>query len=95
RYVLRASGTDRFDNPVVADRPVTVSGKKDETRLRILADRQTYKVGEEAKVNVHSRGRAGMALLAWEADRILRYRLVSLSDGDNAVAWSVDGAQFP
>ena len=49
----------------------TISGKKDETKLRLLADRQRYKVGEEASVNLHSRDRAGTALLTWEADRIL------------------------
>ena len=58
-YVIRVAGTDRFGNPVVADRDLTISGKKDETKLRLLADRQTYKVGEEASVNLHSRGRAG------------------------------------
>ena len=43
--------------------PLTISGKKDETKLRLLADRQRYKVGEEASVNLHSRDRAGTALL--------------------------------
>lgn len=94
-FVLRVTGTDRFGNPVVADRVLTISGKKDETKLRILADRQSFKVGEEATVNLHSRGRAGTALLAWEADRILRYQLVKLKDGDNPVVWAIDGAQFP
>ena len=94
-YVLRVAGTDRFGNPVVADRVVTVSGGKDETRLRILADRSTYKVGEEASVNLHARGQGGTALLAWEADRILTYKVVKLQAGDNAVAWAVDGPQFP
>jgi uncharacterized protein YfaS (alpha-2-macroglobulin family)/tetratricopeptide (TPR) repeat protein len=94
-YILRVAGTDRFGNPVVASRPVTISGKKDETTLRLLADRLTYKVGEEARVNLYSRGRAGTALLTWEADRILSYRLVRLEDGANAVAWAIDGAQFP
>ena len=75
--------------------PCTISGKKDETKLRILADRQRYKVGEEASVNLHSRGRAGTALLTWEADRILTYRLVTLKDGDNPVGWAIDGPQFP
>src|SRR5206468_9995528 len=89
-FVVRVAGTDRFGNPVVADRELTISGKKDETRLRLLADRQAYKVGEEASVNLHSRGRAGPALLAWEADRILRYRVVRLEDGDNPIAWAVD-----
>ncbi len=94
-YILRASGTDRFGNPIVADLAVQVSGKKDETRLRILADRQRYKVGERAEVNLHSRGRAGTALLTWEADRILSYRIVTLKDGDNPLAWPVDGPEFP
>jgi TolA-binding protein len=94
-YLLRVSGTDRFKNSIVADRAIYVSGAKDETKLRILADRQRYKVGEEASVNVHSRGRAGTALLTWEADRILSYKLVNLSDGDNPVGWAIDGPQFP
>src|SRR5206468_4038315 len=67
----------------------------DETRLRLLSDRQTYKVGEEASVRLHSRGRAGTALLAWEADRILQYKLLPLREGDNAASWEVDHAQFP
>jgi tetratricopeptide (TPR) repeat protein len=95
QYILRIAGTDRFGTPIVADRSIFISGKKDETKLRLLTDRQSYRVGEEAGVNLHSRGRAGTALLTWEADRILAYRLVTLKEGDNAVAWSIDGAQFP
>jgi uncharacterized protein YfaS (alpha-2-macroglobulin family)/tetratricopeptide (TPR) repeat protein len=94
-YVVRASGTDRFGNAIVTDRAIFVSGKQDETKLRILADRQRYKLGEEASVNLHSRGRAGTALLTWEADRILTYKLVTLRDGDNPIGWAVDGPQFP
>ena len=94
-HLIRVSGTDRFGNPIVADRALYISGKQDETKLRILAERQNYKAGEEASVNVHSRGRAGTALLTWEADRILSYQIVPLADGDNPVAWTVDGAQFP
>ena len=95
QYILRVAGTDRFGTPIVADRSIYISGKKDETKLRLLTDRQRYKVGEEASVNLHSRGRAGTALLTWEADRILSYRIVTLKEGDNALAWSIDGAQFP
>src|SRR5205823_3392180 len=60
-----------------------------------LADRQSFKVGEEAGVNLHSRDRTGPALLTWEADRILSYRIVTIHEGDNSVAWPVVGAQFP
>src|SRR5262249_44489644 len=54
-FIVRVSGKDRFGNAVVSDRALTISGKKDETKLRILADRQTYKLGEEASVNLYSR----------------------------------------
>ena len=96
RYVLRVAGTDRFGNPIVADRAIYVSGKKDETKLRLLADRQRYKVGEEASVNLHSRGRAGTALLTWEADRILTYKLVTReATATTRSPGPIDGPQFP
>ena len=95
RYIVRVAGTDRFGNPIIADRVLTISGKKDETKLRLLADRQQFKVGEDASVNLHSRDRAGTALLTWEADRILTYKIVALKEGDNTVAWAIDGPQFP
>ena len=95
QYLLRVAGTDRFGTAIVADRAIFISGKKDETKLRLLADRQRYKVGEEASVRLHSRDRAGTALFTWEADRILSYRLVTLKEGDNAISWAIDGAQFP
>jgi len=94
-YVVRVAGTDRFKNPVWAEDVLTISGKKDETRLRILADRQSFKVGDEAKVNLHSRGAGGTALVAWEADRILAYKLLPLKEGDNPLTWEVDAAQAP
>ncbi len=94
-FVVRAAGTDRFGNPIVADRPLTVSGKKDPARLRLLADRTTWKVGEEATVKLVNRTGDGPALLTWEADRILSYRIVDLKEGDNAVAWESEGKQFP
>ncbi|HEX8201135.1 MAG TPA: MG2 domain-containing protein, partial [Isosphaeraceae bacterium] len=95
RYVVRVMGTDRFGNPVVAERALTISGSKDETRLRILADRPTFQVGETARVILHSRSAPGTALLTWEADRILSYKLVPVREGDNPIAWDVGGAQFP
>ncbi len=94
-YVVRAAGTDQFGNPIVADRAVEISGKEDETRLRLLTDRQSFKVGEPATVNLHSRSKPGTALLSWEADRILRYQLVPIKEGDNPVTWAVEGPQFP
>src|SRR5262249_29535066 len=61
----------------------------------ILADRTTFKVGESAAVRLVNRGPAGTALLTWEADRILSYKIVPLQEGENAMAWDVEGRQFP
>ncbi len=94
-FVVRASGTDRFGNAVVDDRALYISGKQDETKLRILADRQTFKVGETAAVVVHGRAPAGPALVSWEADRVLQYRLVDLKEGENPLTWAVETAQSP
>ncbi len=94
-FVVRLAGTDPFGNPIVADHPLEISGKDDETRLRLLADRMSFKVGETASVNLHSRSKPGTALLTWEADRILQYRLVSIKEGNNPLTWPVDGPQFP
>ena len=94
-YILRVSGTDRFGNAIAEDREIRISSPKDALKLRILADRQSYKVGESARVNLHNHAGAGLALLSWEADRILIYRLIEVAPGDNAVSWEVDGEQFP
>ena len=94
-YVLRVFGKDRFGNVIVADLVLTISGKADEMKLRLLADRLTYKVGESARVTLHSRVPAGPALIAWEADRVIRYRIAELKEGDNPLTWAVEGPQFP
>jgi uncharacterized protein YfaS (alpha-2-macroglobulin family)/tetratricopeptide (TPR) repeat protein len=94
-FLVRAAGTDRFGNPIVADRPLTISGSKDAQKLRVLADRTRYKVGEKAAVRLINRGDAGTALLTWEADRVLTYKIMPLAAGETPLEWAIDGPQFP
>ncbi len=94
-YVLRAFGKDRFGNQILSDRVLTISGKADQTRLRLLADRLSYRVGETAQVTIHSRVPSGPALISWEADRVIQYRIVDLKEGENPLTWAVEGPQFP
>ncbi len=94
-FVLRVSGIDRFGAPIVADKITTISGKNDPARLRILSDRTVFRSGETAKVNLHARDKGGVTLLAWEADRVLSYKIVNIKEGDNAIEWKVNEAQFP
>ncbi len=92
---VRVTGTDRFGNGIVAEVAVMISGTEDAQRLRLLTDRQRFRVGEEAKVRLINRGPAGTALVAWEADRILSYKLLPVTEGENALSWQIAGPQFP
>ena len=93
------AGTDRFGNQaVVADRrpdDLRQEGRDPASGSCSRSDRLVFKVGEEASVRLHSRDAAGTALLTWEADRIIRYQVVTLKEGENPLAWAVDDAQFP
>ena len=94
-YTLRVTGTDQFGHPIVSDATVTISGANDAEKMRIIADKTTYRVGETASVRLVNRAKAGTALLTWEADRILRYQIQTIQPGENRVEWAVEGPQFP
>ncbi|MEZ6055621.1 MAG: tetratricopeptide repeat protein [Planctomycetaceae bacterium] len=85
-YVVRATGVDRFENKVSGETRVRISGDKDATRLRILADTHAYKVGDAAKVKVHWREAPALALVTYEGAQVLGYQLVSLKSGENTLA---------
>ncbi len=51
-YFLRAEAIDRFQNPISGQAAVQISDEDDLVRLRILADKHTYKVGDTAAVEV-------------------------------------------
>lgn len=95
QYVLRAQAQDRFGNPVVATAEQFVSGDDDSTRLRILTDRTRVKVGETLTLDLHDRAGPGLALLTFEGETILAYRLVAVAEGSNAIEFPVTGAHFP
>jgi uncharacterized protein YfaS (alpha-2-macroglobulin family)/tetratricopeptide (TPR) repeat protein len=82
-YILRTSGTDRFKNEITADHLVTISDDKDATRLRVLADQHTYKVGDDANVTLHWRDEPALALVTFQGAKILDYKLVNLQKGAN------------
>ncbi|HQU41753.1 MAG TPA: tetratricopeptide repeat protein, partial [Pirellulales bacterium] len=86
QYVLRAEGTDRFDNPISGTSLVQISDDSDRVRLRILADRHTYKVGDRATVQLHWREAPALALVTFQGGKILDYQLVQLKMGANELA---------
>ncbi|MCA9214732.1 MAG: tetratricopeptide repeat protein [Planctomycetales bacterium] len=83
RYIVRVEGTDRFGNPVSGEHSVFVSGNEDDTRLRILADKHTYRVGDRPEITVHWREKPATALVTYEAANVLGYKIVRLETGSN------------
>jgi uncharacterized protein YfaS (alpha-2-macroglobulin family)/outer membrane protein assembly factor BamD (BamD/ComL family) len=84
-YLVRASGSDQFDNQVSGQKRVRISGDKDNVRLRILAEKHAFLVGETAHLRVHWREQPALALVTFEGVSVLGYRLVNLKQGDNTI----------
>ena len=82
-YYLRAEAVDRFHNPISGQSAVQISGEDNLVRLRILADKHTYKVGDTAAVELHWRESPALALVTYQGARVLDYRLVELKTGAN------------
>ena len=95
RYIVRATGIDRFENPVSGQTYVNISGEKDEVRLRILADQHYYKVGDEATIRLHWREAPALALVTYEGARVLGYRLVELQNGVNELTVPMESQFAP
>ncbi len=94
-YILRASATDRFGNRVAGGTAVKISGEDDNIRLRIFAEKQHYKVGDEAALTLHWREKPALALLTYEGAKILGYRLVNLKTGANPLKLPLDAKLSP
>lgn len=82
-YIIRATGTDQFDNKLSGSLGLTISGDDDRIRLRLLANRHEYKVGDNAGVKLHWREDPALALVTYEGASILGYQLVPLKKGAN------------
>ena len=95
RYIIRATGEDRFGNTISGQSRVFISGEKDAVRLRILAEQHNYKVGDDAQVRLHWREAPALALITYEGASILGYQLVNLETGENVIDVPVDSSLAP
>ena len=95
-YVIRAEGKDRFGTPVTAQKRLFVSGEQDKVVLRILGDRETFKVGEQATVNLVCRTTdTVLGLITFESDGILNYEIKELKKGENPYEFRMADAYAP
>ena len=94
-YVLRARGSDRFGNPIVAQTSVFVSGDSDSQRLRILAQRNLLPAGDDLDVQLINRTESSLALLTLEGERVLEYRILELEAGANELSLPMEASLAP
>ena len=91
----RAFARDRFHNPIVAEKTIFISGDEDENRLRIITERDEFRVGETPGVRVIYREEPALALITYEGEDIFRYGMVRLSRGENTINISVTDELMP
>ncbi|MDA1163737.1 MAG: tetratricopeptide repeat protein [Planctomycetota bacterium] len=94
-YTIRATGTDQFGNRLSGSHGVSISGDDDRIRLRLLADRHQYTVGDTVDVSLHWREGPALALVTYEGASILGYQLVSLKQGANKLTVPMDSKLAP
>lgn len=95
QYILRVSGEDRFKQVVTGQSQVEISDDRDSVKLRWFAKTDTLQVGAEAKLRLHSRVDAKLALLTIEGETIISYRILPLEKGYNAVELPIGHEHFP
>ena len=95
QYALRVQGTDRFESPISATHAVQVSDESDRVRLRILADRHTFRVGDTTTVQLHWREAPALALVTFQGAKVLDYKLVALKEGANELEIPFDAKLAP
>ncbi|NUM34220.1 MAG: tetratricopeptide repeat protein [Candidatus Brocadiae bacterium] len=94
-YIFRATGKDRFGNVVEGKATLFVSDSQDKTKLRIFSQRQNLKVGESLEIQLHSRLEKGLALVTYEGETILGYKILSLVPDLNPLKIAVGHEHFP
>lgn len=94
-HVLRASGEDQFRQMVTTEASIRVAGSDDATRLRFFAESDAMSAGGSPVVRLHSMIDKGLALLTWEGESILSYRVVPVQAGHNEVRFDVGHDLYP
>ena len=95
RYIVRATGTDSFGNRISSSHSLWISGNDDSVRLRILADKHEYNVGEVPTIQLHWRNEPALALVTYEGAVILGHRLVELKQGANKLTLPMNSTLAP
>ncbi|MGA1606959.1 MAG: MG2 domain-containing protein, partial [Planctomycetota bacterium] len=96
KHVLRVQVEDRTGQVLTKDLTIDVVGEEDQRKLHILAERQTYEVGERLVVTLVNRG-AGehLALRTFQADGVFAHETLRLKEGETRYEFELTGEHAP
>lgn len=94
-YLARVESTDRFGMRITAQLSLQVSGEDDEIKLRLLSDKQFYKVGDTLKVKVANRAGDRLVLRTIQGDGILVHDSVILKKGESGIEFQLEPLHAP
>src|SRR5439155_18313100 len=95
-YVFRVRASDRFDNPIVGEARTRAAGGDEDARLWVLSDKDELRIGDRAALRIHSGLRVGeLALVTFEGDGVIGYRVVRLQAGDTPFGFEVLDVHAP
>jgi hypothetical protein len=103
-YSVVAEGTDSLKNTIRTSMDFWASssgtaysqwGKANQHRLKLVADKAKYKVGDTARIVVNSPFPQATALLTIERGHIKRYRIVNLQGGAPLVEVPLEAGDLP
>ncbi|MBM4063342.1 MAG: tetratricopeptide repeat protein, partial [Planctomycetes bacterium] len=92
---VRVEAKDRFGNVTSGDAELLVSGDDDKIKLRLLGDRDSYKVGDKAVVRVVNRAGARLALVAVQGDSVLAHEAKVIPAGESELAIELQPLHAP
>lgn len=84
-HVARLEAKDRFGTLVTGQIGLEISGADDQIKLRLLGDRQSYKVGEVASVKISNRVGKKLVLQTLQGDGILERKAIVLEAGETTL----------
>ncbi len=97
RYHVRFVGDDRRQGRVTGSATVAVAGDTEDLnkQARILAERETYHIGDTAKLMINSPTAPAWALLTFEGERVFRHRVIRLERRSTVIDAAIHGDDAP
>jgi alpha-2-macroglobulin len=94
-YIVRVIGRDKYGNTISTADSLKISDDDDKTRIRFFAKKSTYNVGAKIPLKLHSRLDESLALLTYEGEDIIDYKVIKFRKGMSQQDIHLNHQYFP